>query len=62
MSEYDDFIKEVTDLENILKCPKCGFDGILHASYINYIFLCSNCGNEYYYNKQKKLLTNINKV
>ena len=50
---YDDFLVEINELEENLKCPKCNSDYMVHVDPFGYSFMCGDCGEHYYYDKGK---------
>lgn len=46
---FDDFLTEVSQLEDSLVCPSCETLGLVHVNPFGYDFLCTTCGHEYAY-------------
>lgn len=50
---YDDYLKEIGELESTLKCPNCGKIALVHSSYKGYPFICQHCQISFYYESGK---------
>lgn len=46
IKNYNIFLKEIDEIEENLECDRCHKKNMFSCDYNNYLFLCSNCGNE----------------
>ena len=53
MKNYDLFLKKIKDIEENYKCKKCGTITLVSTHFLESIFMCTKCGEFFYFNGVK---------